>query len=155
VTPSRRLLVLASACALLVPLWAVVAAGLVQVRACVPTSGPFTGAHLLLLRPAAACPSGVALDEHGVFAVVGAVALTTLAVQLAALGAFAGLSAALARTAALVARLVDHVLPGRRTPGRVVAVGARSVLSRATAVLGDVRRAATSVVGLRAPPLAA
>lgn len=154
-TPSRRLLVLASACALLVPLWAVVAAGLLQVRACVPAVGSLTGPHLLLLRPAADCPSGVALDEHGVFAVVGAVALTTLAAHLAAIGAFAGLSAALARTAALVARLLDHVLPGRRTPGRVVAVGALGALTRATAVLGDVRRAATAVVGLRAPPLAA
>jgi hypothetical protein len=155
VTPSRRLLVLASACALLVPLWAVVAAGLLQVRACVPAVGSLTGPHLLLLRPAADCPSGVALDEHGVFAVVGAVALTTLAAHLAAIGAFAGLSAALARTAALVARLLDHVLPGRRTPGRAVAVGAGGALTRATAVLGDVSRAATAVVGLRAPPLPA
>lgn len=154
-TPSRRLLVLASACALLVPLWAVVAAGLVQVRACVPSFGSLTGAHLLLLRPAADCPSGVALDEHGVLAVVGAVALTTIAVNLAALGALAGLSATLARTAALVARLLDRVLPGRRTPGSVVAVGARPVLSRATAAIGDVRRAAAAVVGLRAPPFAA
>ncbi|PWD51892.1 hypothetical protein C8046_15825 [Serinibacter arcticus] len=140
---------------LLASLWVVVAAGFVQVRACVPTVGLLGDAHLLLLRPAADCPSGAALDEGGVLAVVGTVALTTLAAHLAGMGALAGLGTVVARATSLVARLLEAVLPGRRAPGHVVAVVRRAALSGATAVVGAVRGAASSVVGLRAPPLAA
>lgn len=146
---------LAAAGMLLASVWGVVAAGLVQVRACVPSVGLPGEAHLMFLRPAADCPSGAALHEGGILAVVGTVALTTAVAHLAGVGAFAGLTAVVARTLALVAALVGSVLPGARRPGRVLVAVRRSVLSAATAVVGAVRGAASSVVGLRAPPLPA
>lgn len=154
-THSRRSLVLAAATMLLIPLWGVIASGLVQVRACVPTLGLLGDAHLMFLRPAADCPSGTALDESGLLAVVGTIALTSLAAHLAAIGALTGLGAAAARAAVVVRRLLDAVLPGRRAPRGAVVRVERPVLTWATALVGMVGRSASTVVGLRAPPVAA
>lgn len=155
---SRRPLLLALAGLLLVPAWAVVAAGIVQVRACVPGDVVHASAvgnlHLVLLRPTAACPSGHALDQSGIAAVVGTIALTTVLAHLVGLGALAGLSA-LAWRAVRVVRGIAAARPWHRVPG-AVAVHVRGLaLVVRTTVSAVVRWERGGAVGLRAPPLPA
>ncbi|GMA30336.1 hypothetical protein [Litorihabitans aurantiacus] len=157
-TPRRALIVTATAVASVLPLWGLAQAGLLQVRACVTVPGMFGtagGAHLMLLRPAPECPSGVALDEHGLLAVVGAVAVTTLLAHVAGIGVLAGVAALAVRAAGVVARLLERVLPGARRPGRAPAVVCLRGVTLATAFPPLARGVRTAVVALRAPPLAA
>ena len=148
-------MLVAAAATLLIPLWAVFASGLVQVRACVPALGTLGEAHLMFLRPAVDCPSGSALDESGVLAIVGTVTLTALAGQLAALGALTGLGAVASAAAAVVLALVGGALPALRSSRAIMVARKRASLTWATALVGMVGRRASSVVGLRAPPLPA
>lgn len=145
---------------LVVPLGALVSSGLVQVRACVPSTwthpgSGVLGAHLTFLRPAPTCPSGLALDD-GALAVVGSVGLATVAAWLAGSGVLAALGVAAARCAALVARLRDAVVPGRRVlraEPLPVAAPVRPALP--TPAVRAPRHAILAVVGWRGPPLPA
>lgn len=140
---------------LVVPVGALVASGLVQVRACVPAAPTLLGSHLTFLRPVAACPSGVALDD-GALAVVGTVALATVLAWLTGGGVLAALGLALSRCAALVARLLDAVVPGRRAPGAgPLPSAAPSRLDVVAPTVRTPRHVILAVVGWRGPPLPA
>ncbi|WP_180359778.1 hypothetical protein [Miniimonas arenae] len=130
---------------------ALAASGLVELRACVPTGHAMLEAHLAFLRPVDACPTGVGLDD-GAVAVVCSLALTTIVAWSWGLTG-AGTVGLLARRAgALVRRVLDAVLPGRRVPrvGGPVRV-ARSLRTPRPRV---VRRTLVSgaVVAWRGPP---
>ena len=138
---------------LIAPVWSAVLAGLVELRACLPGGSPIVTAHLVLIRPDADCPSGLALAD-GAFAVIGTIGLLSLLgwVFAGALLAWAG--ALVARGRVLVRQLLDAVVPGRRV--RPVAVVPGRV--RWTAVISERFQEALALAGhvsRRGPPLPA
>lgn len=134
--------------------WSVAASGVFQVRACLPEGSSWAGAHIAFLRPAADCPSGVAWDDGGVFAIVGSVALAGLLSSLLGIGLLSGAGMVLRRLTAGVVSLVGLALPGLALLRGVVASFV-ATLQRSVVVGPQVltwKSVRHSVVGLRAPP---
>lgn len=135
--------------------WSVAASGALQVRACLPEGSSWAGAHIAFLRPAADCPSGVAWDDGGVFAIVGSVALAGLLSALLGVGLLSGATVVLRRLTAGVLALAGAVLPGlallRGACAPLVAVARPSVVVGPQVLTWKSVRQA--VVGLRAPPV--
>lgn len=135
--------------------WALAAAGLVQLRACLPGEGTLGGAHLVLLHPTSACPSGVAVDGAAMVGVLASVGIGVLIAQLLGAGALSVTGGVLARMRAVVRAILARVMPGAMAPEPVTPVAARRRVSAHATASARPRRGLTARVGLRAPPVGA
>ncbi|PFG20534.1 hypothetical protein [Serinibacter salmoneus] len=146
---------LGAAVVLLATGWALAAAGLVQVRPCLPGEATLGGAHLVLLHPSSACPSGVALDGAAMLGVIASVGVGVLIVQVLGAGALSAAGGVLTRMRAVVRAILDRVVPGISQPEPVTVVALTRPPGVVVGVPARPRRGLAARVGLRAPPVAA